>query len=232
MLDKLTANTSIDFNAQNSHAVVIWMIKNANIYFDDQLVTIFERMTQKANVAMYKSNQKTFGDEQWRYCRQPDDLERYKLEYRVVLDRVGGLCNSEWSFEHTACGLTDRAGKFIDDLRTVASNIGFDTYGLPRASQHEWASSRKINFEYRDRETGELKILFEAKAFKNGNLHIKFCPTFIIKLNVEFGRLKGWVKSASEAAEEMNIDIADAASSFGSNLQLAPKDLPLLLCAA
>jgi hypothetical protein len=232
MLDKLTANTSIDFNAQNSHAVVIWMIKNANIYFDDQLVTIFERMTQKANVAMYKSNQKTFGDEQWRYCRQPDDLERYKLEYRVVLDRVGGLCNSEWSFEHTACGLTDRAGKFIDDLRTVASNIGFDTYGLPRARQHEWASSRKINFEYRDRETGELKILFEAKAFKNGNLHIKFCPTFIIKLNVEFGRLKGWVKSASEAAEEMNIDIADAASSFGSNLQLAPKDLPLLLCAA
>lgn len=232
MLDKLTANTSIDFNAQNAHALVIWMVKNANSYFDDQLVTIFERMTEKANVAMYKSNQKTFGDEQWRYCRRPADLERYKLEYRVVLDRVGGLCNSEWSFEHTACGLTERAGTFIDDLRTVASNIGFDTYGLPRASHHEWASNRKINFEYRDRETGELKILFEAKAFKNGNLHIKFCPDFIIKLNVEFGRLKGWVKSAAEAADEMDIDIKEAASSFGSNLQLAPKDLPLLLCAA
>lgn len=72
----------------------------------------------------------------------------------------------------------------------------------------------------------------EVKAFKNGNLHIKFAPDFMIKLNVEMGRLKGWVKSASHAADEMGVSEAEAAASFGSNLQLAPKDLPLMLEAA
>jgi hypothetical protein len=232
MLDTLTAHTHIDFSSENAHALVIWMIKNANKYYDQQLIDCVEHMTEKANVHLYKSNKKTFGDEQWRYCRHPDALDRYALEYRVVLERVGGLCNSEYSFEHTSSGLSERAGRFIDDLRTVASNIGFDTCGLSGAQSYAWASKGKKLFEYRDNSTGEMKVLFEVKAFKNGNLHIKFAPAFIIKLNVEFGRLKGWVKSASEAAEEMDIDIGEATASFGSNLTLAPKDLPLMLNAA
>lgn len=232
MLDKLMGQTNIDFTASNAEALIIWMIKNANQYYEQQLITVVERMTEKANVVMYKSNQRTFGDEQWRYCRHPADLERYQLEYRVVLDRVGGLCNSEYSFEHTASGLSDRAAEFIDDLRTVASNIGFDTFGLAGAHSFQWASNRKNEFEYTDITTGEAKVLMEVKAFKNGNLHIKFAPDFMIKLNVEMGRLKGWVKSASHAADEMGVSEAEAAASFGSNLQLAPKDLPLMLEAA
>ena len=232
MLDKLMGQTNIDFTASNAEALIIWMIKNANQYYEQQLITVVERMTEKANVVMYKSNQRTFGDEQWRYCRRPADLERYQLEYRVVLDRVGGLCNSEYSFEHTASGLSDRAAEFIDDLRTVASNIGFDTFGLAGAHSFQWASNLKNEFEYTDITTGEAKVLMEVKAFKNGNLHIKFAPDFMIKLNVEMGRLKGWVKSASHAADEMGVSEAEAAASFGSNLQLAPKDLPLMLEAA
>lgn len=232
MLDKLMGQTNIDFTASNAEALIIWMIKNANQYYEQQLITVVERMTEKANVVMYKSNQRTFGDEQWRYCRHPADLERYQLEYRVVLDRVGGLCNSEYSFEHTASGLSDRAAEFIDDLRTVASNIGFDTFGLAGAHSFQWASNRKNEFEYTDITTGEAKVLMEVKAFKNGNLHIKFAPDFMIKLNVEMGRLKGWVKSASHAADEMGVSEAEAAASFGTNLQLAPKDLPLMLEAA
>jgi len=232
MMDKLTANTHIDFNAQNAHSIIVWVIKNSNSYFDEQLVDAVELMTESANVTMYKSNEKTFGDEGWRYCRHPDGLDRYQLEYRVVLGRVGGLCNSEFRFEHTASGLSERAALFINDLRTVAGNIGFDIHSLPGAHDHHWGSNQKINIEYRDTKTGEIRVLFEVKAFKNGNLHVKFAPAFIIKLNVEFGRLKGWVKSASEAAEEMGINIEDAATSFGCNLTLAPKDLPLMLAAA
>lgn len=232
MLNTLTEHTHIDFTADNAHALVVWMVKNANKYYDAQLINIVERMTEKANIALYKSNQRTFGDEGWRYCRRPENLERYALEYRVVLDRVGGLCNSEYRFEHTASGLSNHAAKFIDDLRTVASNIGFDTYGLAGANSHYWGSNKKVFFDFRNRETGELETLMEVKAFKNGNLHIKFNQAFIVKLNVEFGRLRGWVKSASHAAEEMDISEAEAATSFGSNLQLAPKDLPLMLEAA
>lgn len=232
MLEKLTANTSIDFNAENAHSLAIWMIKNANEYFESQLISAYERMIDKANVSMYASNQRTFRDEQWRYCNRPHDLEKFKLEYRVVLDRVGGLCNSEYSFEHTASGLTERAAEFLDDLCTIASNLGFDTYKLQKASSHYWESNKSIDFYYREGATGELKQLFDAKAFKNGNLHIRFTPAFIIALNVEFGRLRGWVKSAQEAADEMGIDVKDAAKGFGSNLTLLPKDAPLMLTAA
>jgi len=232
MLDTLTAHTHIDFSSENAHALVIWMVKNANKYYDQQLIDCVQQMTEKANVELYKSNKRTFGDEQWRYNRHPDALERYALEYRVVLERVGGLCNSQYRFEHTSSGLSERAGRFIDDLRTVASNIGFDTHGLAGAQSYCWMSNGKEVFEYRDSASGEMRVLFEAKAFKNGNLHIKFAPAFMIKLNVEYGRLRGWVKSASEAAEEMGIDITDATASFGANMQLAPKDLPLMLNAA
>lgn len=232
MLEKLTANTSIDFNAENAHSLAIWMIKNANEYFETQLISTYERMVEHANISLYASNQKTFGAERWRYCNRPNDLDRFQLEYRVVLDRVGGLCNSPFAFENTACGLSERACHFLDDLCTIASNLGFDTYKVQRASSHQWESNKRVDFYYRDGESGELKPLFEAKAFKNGNLHIRFTKAFIIALNVEFGRLRGWVKSAQEAADEMGISAEEAAQGFGSNLALLPKDVPLLLTAA
>ena len=75
-------------------------------------------------------------------------------------------------------------------------------------------------FEFRDRTTGDLVNLFVVRAFKNGNLHIKFNPMFICRLNVEFGRLKGWLKSPKEAEQEMGIDAESALYSFNSNLQL------------
>ena len=43
-------------------------------------------------------------------------------------------------------------------------------------------------------------------------------------LNCEFGRLKGWLKTREQAAEELNIDIEDTAQ-FGVNLQLAVNDI-------
>jgi len=229
MLDTLTSHTHIDFSGINAHALVIWMIKNANQYYDSQLVTCFERMTERANVVNYKSNKKTFGDEDWRYCRTPNNFERYSLEYRVVLERVGGLCESGYFASRTDSGLSHSAIQFIDDLRTIATNIGFDTTGTDGANAYHWESNAKVNFECRDPKTGSSMVLMEVKAFKNGNLHIKFAPAFMIRFSIEFGRLKGWVKHAKQAAEEMGISEADAAASFNTNLKLQPSDLPLML---
>jgi len=39
------------------------------------------------------------------------------------------------------------------------------------------------------------------------------------RLNVEFGRLKGWIKSPKEAAEELNIKTEDANESFRKNIK-------------
>jgi len=227
LLSTLTAHTHVDFSVSNAHAVVSWVVKNANAYFDKQLITLVEKMAEKANVLLYKSNQRTFRDEDWFYTRRPDELDRYHLDYRIILQRMGGIITDKWSYNH-GNGLAEIAGNFINDICTIASNLDYDTEGLQRASIFEWESNSQKTFEFRDRSTGEPVNLFVVRAFKNGNLHIKFNTMFICRLNVEFGRLKGWLKSPKEAEEEMGIDTASALYDFNSNLQLTANNIVAL----
>ncbi|USD35635.1 MULTISPECIES: class I SAM-dependent methyltransferase [Vibrio] len=231
MLETLTKHTHVDFNAENAHAIVIWSIKNANEYFDSQLVELVEYMTEKANVQLYKSNANTFGDEQWRYCRKPDGLDRYKLDYRVVVTRTGGIQVTEWAHERTDHNLTASCANFFSDLLTVAANLGFDTSITDAAKAREWQSNKKQEFKYYNHTLGREVVLFEAKAFKNGNAHVKFNQDFIMRLNVEFGRLRGWVKNTEQACNELNITPEQAATCFKANLQLTNNSVPLLLAA-
>ncbi len=228
LLGTLLENTHVDFNAENAHAIVLWLIRNANGYFDSQLIELVEAMTEKANVIAYKSNQRTFRDEQWRYNSTPDDLEKYKLDYRIVLERVGGLV---FNYSNEA-NISDRAANFLNDICTIAYNIGFDTNGFTPSKQLQWGSRGANQFTFFNHVTERDEVLFEARAFKNGNLHIKFNPKFICRLNVEFGRLKGWLKSAVDAAEELDIPLVDAESSYKSNFKLEARNVPLLLGVA
>ncbi|MCO4320004.1 class I SAM-dependent methyltransferase [Aliidiomarina quisquiliarum] len=222
LVDKLFAQTSIDFSVDNAHALALWVVKNANLYLEDQLVLTFQRMINAANVINYVSNQKTFSDEDWFYGRKPKDLSHFKLDHRVVLSGIGAL-KTNW-FDGRIEGLATNAENFLNDLMTIASNIGFATEGMPRANNFVWDSGVKNAFLFRDLNTGKTNTLFEVKAFKNGNLHIKFNQGFICGLNCEFGRLKGWLKTREQAADELNIDIEDTAQ-FGVNLQLAVNDI-------
>lgn len=119
-------------------------------------IHVVESMTEKANVALYTSNQKTFGDEQWRYCRTPDALSHYKLEYRIVLARCGGLSSNSYWQTQTKSGLSERAGDLINDLRTVATNLGFDASMYPGAHNVSWESNKKNAFHARDLRTGDV----------------------------------------------------------------------------
>lgn len=221
MLNKLQSHTHIDFSVSNAHAVALWVIKNANGYLDSQLIEFTEKMVSKANIELYKSNKRTFGNEDWRYNRAPEDLSHFKLEYRIVLDRMGGI-SSGWE---SVNGLAKYAANYIDDALVIASNLGLDTNGLCRCHNFEWESNKKQVFEYRDPASGELKVLFEVRAFINGNLHFKFAPEFMCKLNTEFGRLKGWLRSAQDACDELNITPEEAQRSFGSNIMLTANNI-------
>lgn len=229
MLDKLTQFTQVDFSVSNAYAVLIWVLKNANQYLDDQVITVVEKMTEHANVQLYKSNEKTFGAEQWRYCRTPENLDRYSLDYRVVMARVGGLSVSSYSWENKRHnGLTSGAYDFINDLLTVANNIGFDTTKTAGAGSYLWESNSAVKFDFYDHVTGKQIELMQIRAFKKGNLHIKFNQSFMCRLNVEFGRLKGWLKTAKNAVQEMDVTLDVAESCFHSNLKLEINNLPLL----
>ena len=80
-------------------------------------------------------------------------------------------------------------------------------------------SCKKV-FTYYDHTTEKYVTLFECRAYYNGNLHLKLNQAFLAKMNVQFGKLKGWVKSPKEAADEMGVDIEIAQHSFNANFQI------------
>ena len=215
MLKTLTGNTSIDFNTENCHAVIVWVIKNANDYIDSQLIDVYHSMSKDANIIKYKSNQRTFLKDEWWYNGHPEERTHYKLDYRVVLNK-GGINQSNYSRDHVN-NLDSYAADFLNDLCSISRNLGF--FPESKASDFQWEPGKKVNFMHKD------GVLFEVKAFKNGNMHIKFNSLFMIKINVEVGRLLGWVKNKKQAAEEMDIDLKDVQTSFKSNNKLTKSNL-------
>lgn len=221
MLNKLMATVHVDFTASNAYAIALWAVKHANHYFDQQLIDVFDGLIRQASVINYKSNKRTFGDDEWKWHARPSNLERFQLDYRFILDNAGGLSTSPWSHEKKRYnGLTERAKTILDDIRTVADNLGFSVAGYPSAAEHDWFSESSNEFMCDDRRTGIRKPLMVVRAYKNGNLHLKFDVDFMSMLCVEFGRLKGWLRSPREAVDEMGISPECAQASFGSNARI------------
>lgn len=220
LLSTLREKTNIDFTSSNAYAVTIWAIKNANQYIDKQLIKVFEEMISRANVVNYKSNQLVFGENTYRYNRHDfkSNENKVKLEYRIVCEWLGGI-DSDWGHERRS-GLSQSAYDFLGDLLTVANNLGFAK--ADSLSRHYFRSGQKELFSYFDNKTGQHKLLVEVKAFKNGNLHLRFAPEFMLALNVEAGRLKGWIHNAQQAAEELGEDLDKVQAVFKSQHQMLP----------
>jgi hypothetical protein len=232
ILESLSDNMAVDFSADNAYAITLWVIRNANHYYDSQLVDLVEGMVRQANIVTYKSNQRTFRDEEWRYgycgTTTPDGLTHYQLEYRIVLERAGGISTSSWSWENTKFnGLSERAADLINDILAVAKTLGWtspDTVTSAGHAAREWRSNKSQAFTCVNGD-----VLMEVKAFQNGNMHVKFSQKFMKRLNIEFGRLKGWLRNPVHAAEEMGIKPQEAAEHFGTTFQISHATSVLLL---
>ena len=220
LLNTLNANGHVDFTEGNIYAVVLWIISNAGKYIDIQLMGVYEEMITRANCKNYKSNKKVYEEDRWRY-NQEEKTHIY-LDYRLVITRWGGM-EIDWYGKKCYNSLTETACKNLTDLLTVANNLGFKCstgdYRLTlydRYSDKGWRPGKPLEFSciYK----GENIVLFECKAHKNGNLHIRLNQKFALALNVEMGRLSGWIHSGKEAANEMSEP--KAAQYFKTNFSL------------
>jgi len=229
LLKRLTDNTSIDFTAKNIYAIVIWVVKNTNYYLDKQLLDVYFEMTSKENIVGYKSNKRFLTDE-WRYLktwdfnRQKNELTNYKLDYMLVFERYNNFCTDKYGFGsyNYPNGLKKETHEYINDILTIAKNLGFDI-NESTMEVGQWKSKTKKDFSF----GSDNKLFAEIRAYKNGNIHCKFVPEFIKQLNIEAGRLNGWLKTPKEANEELEIN--DAEKYFKRNLQFLPSDTKLLL---
>ena len=213
----MQSQTGIDFNRDNCYAVVLWVIKNANGYFDSQLVETYEEMIEHANVENYISNKRIFTWNRFTYSSQIEENAthfRLKVGHRMVLHRCGGL-ETRWGDRR---GISERACDFIGDLLTVAGNLGFTIFDrAPREHEFDDSTARVYRFRGAD---GQGESLIRMRAFQNNNLHVQFHPDFIHALNVQHGKLKGWLRNDAEASRELEIPIEVAAKHFQPGFRL------------
>lgn len=204
MLELLNDRTGVDFNRENCYNVVLWVVKNANKYFEEQFLDLYDKMTEYANVENYKSNKRVFSKDQFRYSNtywkdSKDEPTHYKLKIgnRIVLESSGGLERHQFSYRH---GLSERASDFIGDLLTIAENLGFKVIS-ERPYPYQWNTNEAKQF-FVDKD-GKEEILFQVRAFYNGNMHFQFLPEFIHALNIQHGKLRGWIHTKEEAEKEL-----------------------------
>lgn len=221
LLETLTSHTTVDFTSDNSYGIVIWAIKNANQYYEKQMLDLYYKFSSSENIRLYKSNHRMVRDG-WRYSRE--EMSHYLLDYRIVHNFYGALDSSSY---RGVRGLGENAAQLLGDVIAVAGNLGFNTADRP--GDFDWYAGCKNTFLL-----GNKNPLMEVKAFKNGNMHFKFSPEFMKALNIEAARLNKWIKSPQEATEEFDISEEDAMKYFGTQFVLGRESAGQLLlgCAA
>ncbi len=228
IVSRIDRFSSLDFNLDNIRNVAIWVVENFNEYSRKQLEKCYDDLTYFGDVKAYKSNVHWTKDT-WRYEKCSDSRgmpEQNMLDYRVV---TSGCSLSRYNFAVDARGYHpgfggyhDKADNLVSDLCIVISSLGYDVDPEVRDI---------VRGKNQDVYTTDGKILaFSFKAYKNGNLHFKINTEILRKLNIEVGKLKGWIKEPSDIETEFNATPEEAVELFGqTSLQLlAPQNIKLL----
>lgn len=214
MMSTLFAHTNIDLTENNIYALIIWVIKNANKYFDKQLLDIYFQFANKNNIKLYKSNKRIVND-YWRYnasWRNQDNVTHYTLDYRLITSIYNTF--PEYQCE-TINGLGKCAWVFIKDIMIIGINLGFNL-NLADLNMKQWNPGKSQEFYI----NGEL--FMECKAYKNGNIHFRLNKKFMKKLNIEAARLNKWVKSPQDIVKEFadDISLSEVKQHFQSNFAI------------
>ena len=225
MFNRFQELQTVDFTLENIYPLILWVIKNANIYYNDQLISFFKKLSSPENVKPYKSNQKAFEKENWggnRYFKNRDKISHYTLDYRIIMsspfrtDYRGNL--DGFIYGHNS--------RLLQNIFTIARNLGFNT---PNQSEVFIPNTfgEKMTVYYRNSD----KIFMEYRAYKNGNMHVKFDIEFAKAMNVEVSRLLGWIRSKEDIQKEFTDEMAKGAEKyFKQNYSLISNNAIKLLC--
>lgn len=227
-LEKLTGRATLAFTSSNAYAVVIWAIKNANCYFDEQTIELYKALSTFENALRYKSNVKTWAKNNWRYHRDdPDQPTHFALDYRIVIEKYRAVGSGYYDFPKN---LAKSCHELVSDVVAVLYNLGFISPS-PSSMDRTWYGGEWQDWHQPSKDGESETALFQVKAYKNGNLHMRFLPDAIKAINVEAGRLLGWLKSAEEVVSELGYTKEEAGRLFNSTRTIGVGSARLLLGA-
>lgn len=190
---------TLDFTIDNIYSVIVWVIKNANKYFNSQLIDFFVKLSDVENVKPYKSNQKVFDKDDWRWNRNKET--HYVLDYRIIM---ASPFRTGWSGQLETEYDTNRT---LKDIKTIANNLGFETLSWDNYP----SDFGKKAYIYNRR--GEDAFM-QYKVYKNGNMHVKFNIEFTKAMNVEVSRLLGWIRCKEDIEKEFPSEMAKGAEKY------------------
>lgn len=211
----------VAFTPETIMPIVLWLIKNANKYYDEQLLNFYDNLTEPDNIRNYKSNIKVFKRNKY-YPERFDDeneLTHYTLNYRVVCSKTLFYDRSNYYYKGT-----DHQ-RIMRNIATIARNLGFEVDMYSIEDKTDLVRGTKYNVLMNDG-----AILFEYKFFDNGNKHIKFNTELMKAINVEVGRLRNWIQTVADIENEFEPTMAKGADKyFKVNYACIGQRLPLML---
>lgn len=221
-LERLTGRTAVAFTTNNAYAVVLWAIKNANGYFNEQTIKLFRDLSAFDGVMNYKSNARTWDKYGWRH--RAEEFSHYALDYRFVVQQYQAITGPDsWDTYNNPGNLAKQCHNLIGDTVAVLGNLGFRAVGAA-SRDRVWTSNTWEDWNH----AGTTDVLFQVKAFKNGNLHFRFMPDAMKALNVEAGRLLGWLHGPRDVETELGYSAKDAKRFFSSLRMIEPSSVRML----
>ena len=208
LFNNFSSIKTIDFNESNIYTVLIWLCKNINIYLDKQLKEVYFDLTTIENISNYKSNQKAWDTDNWKFSQEKKNMSCYKLENRIILDSYRAFETNPFSKFRNQLIFEDITKK-INDIIVIANNLGFIIKALYEVEE-QFGTTHCVYMQNGD-------LFCEYKIYKKGTVHLKLNSNFMKAFNIAISQLMGWVRNKQEASEELDINIKEVGQYFNLN---------------
>lgn len=212
LMEKFQNIQTIDFTIENIYPILLWVLKNANKYYDEQLLDFFKLLTSPENIKNYVSNKRVFQCEKYRwnnqsYFKNGQNISHYVLDYRVILTSI---FKEDWDGEmqeKSGYDYRNGADNRLDNIFVIARNLGFEIDKNNIENPEYFGKEGTIYYT-------DGKVFMKFRPYKNGNMHVKFDVEFTKAMNVECSRLLGWIKDKKDIEKEFPKYLAKGAEKY------------------
>lgn len=219
LMEKFKQGLSAEFTKDNIYIFVIWVIRHAEGHIEKQIIKFYEELSSEENVRPYKSNQSTFRKDKWRYLN-PENGMKWTLDYRIVCNH-----NILKVYHYDAVVNPFQTDAKILDLKTICRNLGFTITRYDHPANLDFGQKGYFYMQDGDQEVEAL----EYKFYKNRNVHLKFNQKIIMAINVQAGKLMGWLVLREDIKKEFDPEHAKGAEAyFDIPLKLTGQKLNIL----
>jgi hypothetical protein len=222
LLNKLAAN-SLDFTYTNALYIISYAVDFGNDLIEQSLISVFTGLTSPKSISRYYvSNEHLYKDD-WRYNNSDNDKAKYLLDYRFI-----HTSSQNFYTESYKNGINDTARAFTSDLTVMFNLLGYTNIYLTTPYEN-MCPGDKLSIIGTDPE-GDILELVAIRYYLNGNKHLLFNSSAMLRLNMTASRLLGWVRSKEDFIAEADIiePVADNIWEISNNMKVTPNNIIML----